>query len=161
MDCLHKVWILTLSGQSMDCLLNPRIEHAQSTDWGNCLLNPRIELAQSKDWGNPWIGVLIKGCYPLWLNRGGLLLEILNSHSTVIVSSSVIHSPVKPPRQGCIVLFMEHLNYEVCLSYPSKLLPGHMGMWEGVLPCYTIGEVCPPCVIFLIPIQQKNLIKIL
>ena len=58
MDCLHKVWILTLSGQSMDCLLNPRIEHAQS-----------------KDWGNPWIGVLIKGWYPLWLNRGGLLVR--------------------------------------------------------------------------------------
>ena len=35
MDCLHRVWILTLSGQSMDCLLNPWIEHAQSTDWGN------------------------------------------------------------------------------------------------------------------------------
>ena len=50
MDCLHKVSILTLSGQSMDC-----IEHAQSTDWGN-----------------PWIGVLIKGWYPLWLNRGGI-----------------------------------------------------------------------------------------
>ena len=45
-------------GQSMDCLLNPRIEHAQSTDWGN-----------------PWIGVLIKGWYPLWLNRGGLLVR--------------------------------------------------------------------------------------
>ena len=31
--------------------------------------------------------------------------------------------------------------YEVCLSYPSKLLPGHMGRGEGegVLPCYTIG----------------------
>ena len=41
---------------------------------------------------------------------------------------------------------MEHLNYEVCLSYPSKLLRGHMGRGEGegVLPCYTIGEVCPP-----------------
>ena len=34
MDCLHKVWILTLSGQSMDCLLNPRIERlGQSMDW--------------------------------------------------------------------------------------------------------------------------------
>ena len=58
MDCLHKVWILTLSGQSMDCLLNPR-----------------IELAQSTDWGNPWIGALIKGWYPLWLSRGGLLVS--------------------------------------------------------------------------------------
>ena len=49
---------------------------------------------------------------------------------------------------------MEHLNYEVCLSYPSKLLPGHMGRGggEGVLPCYTIGEVCPPCVIFKSPL---------
>ena len=41
----------------------------------DCLLNPRIEHAQSKDWGNPWIGVLIKGWYPLWLNRGGLLVR--------------------------------------------------------------------------------------
>ena len=31
MDCLHKVWILTLSGQSMDCLLNPRIIHTYVT----------------------------------------------------------------------------------------------------------------------------------
>ena len=29
---LDKVWILSLSGQSMGCLLNPRIEHAQSMD---------------------------------------------------------------------------------------------------------------------------------
>ena len=42
MDYLHEVWILTLSGQSMDCLLNPRIEHAQSM----------------ADWGNPWIGIV-------------------------------------------------------------------------------------------------------
>ena len=64
----------------------------------DCLLNPRIEHAQSTDWGNRWIGVLIKGWYhPLWLNRGGLLVEILNSHINVIVSSSIIHSPVKPP----------------------------------------------------------------
>ena len=40
MDCLHKVWILTLSGQSMDCLLNPRIEHAQCMDWGNPWIAP-------------------------------------------------------------------------------------------------------------------------
>ena len=44
---------------------------------------------------------------------------------------------------------MEHLNYEVSLSYPSKLLPGHMGRGEGegVLPCYIIVEVSPPFVI--------------
>ena len=39
----------------------------------------------------------------------------------------------------------------VCHS--SKLLPGHMRRGEGVgvLPCYTIGEVCPPRVIFKFP----------
>ena len=61
--------------------------------------NPRIEYAQSTDWGNPWIGVLIKGWYPLWLNRGGLLVR----NTAVIVSSSGINSPVKPP--GRVVLY--------------------------------------------------------
>ena len=53
-----KVWIWTIHGlpaQSID----PYFER-------DC-----IEHAQSTDWGNPWIGVLIKGWYPLWLNRGG------------------------------------------------------------------------------------------
>ena len=36
-----------------------------------------------------------------------------------------------PPDRVYLVLFMEHLNYEVCLSYPSKLLPGHMGKGGG------------------------------
>ena len=43
----------------MDCLLNPRIEHAQSTDWGNPWIAPisRIEWTKcsSMDLGNPWI----------------------------------------------------------------------------------------------------------
>ena len=55
MDCLHKVWILTLSGQSMDCLLNPRIEHAQSTDWGN-----------------PWIVCSIQGLSMLKVRIGAI-----------------------------------------------------------------------------------------
>ena len=31
------------------------------------------------------------------------------------------------PYPGCIVLVLKCLNYEVCMSYPSKLFPGHMG----------------------------------
>ena len=66
----------------------------------DCLLNPRIEHAQSTDWGNPWIGVLIKGWYPLWLNRGGLL--VINT--AVIVSSSVINSlGSRQTRLSCII----------------------------------------------------------
>ena len=55
MDCLHKVRILTLSGHSMDCLLNPRIEHAQSMDWGN-----------------PWIVCSIQGLSMLKVRIGAI-----------------------------------------------------------------------------------------
>ena len=48
-------------------------------------------------------GLLIKEWYPLWLNRGGL--EILNSHSTVIVSPSVINSAVKHPDRVVFIIY--------------------------------------------------------
>ena len=39
------------------------------------------------------------------------------------------------------------------VCHPSGVFPGHMGGGGGgggggVLPSHTIGEVCPPCVIF-------------
>ena len=91
MDCLHKVWILTLSFAIHGLSAQLRIEHVQSTDWGN-----------------PWIGVLIKGWYPLWLNRGGLLVRIAICHCIFLRYKFACEAA----RQGCIVLFMEHLNYE-------------------------------------------------
>ena len=45
---------------------------------------------------------------------------------------------------------MEHLNYEVCLSYTSKLFPGYMGGGGATLLFYRGSEVCPPCVIFIL-----------
>ena len=48
---------------------------------------------------------------------------------------------MKPPDR---VVLMEHLNYEVCP--PLRIVPWSYG--GDVLPCYTIGEVCPPCIIF-------------
>ena len=47
------------------------------------------------------------------------------------VRIGAIHGLLRYP--GCIVLFLKRLNYEVCLSYPSKLFPGHMG--GRVLQC--------------------------
>ena len=55
-------------------------------------------MGQSMDW------------YPLWLNRGGLLVRNTESSS---VSSVYL------------------LNYEVCLSYPSKFIPGHIERGRG------------------------------
>ena len=55
-----------------------------------------------------------KGMVPLWLNRGGLLV---NSHSTVIVSSSVINSAVKPPDRAVLYYYG---------TAHSKLFPGHV-----------------------------------
>ena len=64
MDYLHKVWILTLSWQSMDCLLNPglsmlKIWMGQFMDCPHILGTSGLS-AQSTDLGNQWIAPISK-----------------------------------------------------------------------------------------------------